>query len=340
MLHKNPDAYFKYSKSPAEWQKGLAFPCGQCLMCRINKRRLWTTRLYLEARCHHPDSISFFTLTYNDENLTYAESAPTLVYRDVQLFLKRLRKALFPLTFRLYCGCEYGSQSLRPHYHLILFGVPPSCYEVVSRCWSSPTSHTLSHCYQCVTKHSANVLCEIKSGLGNTYLGYDCSMEAMQYVAGYVTKKIAVGRLPKVDENYRTRYVDGRERERAIMSRNPGIGVPALLSISKQLKDHADLKHEFPTSLSICGKNLPFDRTLLSYLSYLFPEYFDPFKAAYQAKDEYDNLVAHPELLSGPDKSFMERLGIVGAYRFSSDSQKAKNIEAKLRIKGVFDREA
>lgn len=165
-------------------------------------------------------------------------------------------------------------------------------------------------------------------------------MEAMQYVAGYVTKKISAGRLPRVDENYRTRYVDGRERERAIMSRNPGIGVPALLSISKQLKDIADKKHEFPTSLKLCGKNLPFDRTLLSYLSYLFPEYFDPFKAAYKAKDEYDYLVAHPELLSSLDKSLMERLGLVGAFRYSNDSQKAKNIEAKLRIKGVFDREA
>lgn len=336
VLHKNPDAYFKFSNDPKQWLKGIPVPCGQCLMCRINKRRQWTTRLLLEAMAHKDNS--FWTLTYNDDNLPFAQESPSLVYRDIQLFLKRLRKSLHP--FRFYCACEYGSKSFRPHYHLILFGVSHSDAEVVSRCWSSKTSNTISHCFLCYGKHSAEPIFEINSSLGNVYLGYDSSYTAMQYVAGYVTKKLSADRLSRRDPDYRTRYIDGRERERAIMSRNPGIGIPTLLEISKQLYQNARSTGSFPTYLEFEHKRLPFDRTLLAYLSVLFPEYFNPLDSAYRAKAEYDLLVSNPDLLSSASADMLDRLGKVGTFRFLSDDQKAKNIEAKLKIKGVFDREA
>lgn len=44
--------------------------------------------------------------------------------RDVQLFLKRLRKQLTKVSnekLRYYCIGEYGPQHLRPHYHLLFF---------------------------------------------------------------------------------------------------------------------------------------------------------------------------------------------------------------------------
>lgn len=48
----------------------------------------------------------------------------TLYIPDIQLFIKRLRKYInyhFHEKVRIYCICEYGTESLRPHYHLLLF---------------------------------------------------------------------------------------------------------------------------------------------------------------------------------------------------------------------------
>ena len=46
-------------------------PCGQCLACRINRRREWLARLHLEALDH--DVVLFATLTYSDEFLPRSE---------------------------------------------------------------------------------------------------------------------------------------------------------------------------------------------------------------------------------------------------------------------------
>lgn len=59
---------------------------------------------------------SFVTLTYSPEKLL----SLSLVYRDFQLFMKRLRKACGPTRFFM-CG-EYGEEGGRPHFHALLFG--------------------------------------------------------------------------------------------------------------------------------------------------------------------------------------------------------------------------
>lgn len=61
---------------------------------------------------------SFLTLTYNQEFLPPDHS---LHVRDMQLFMKRLRKGVgHPVRF--FCCGEYGDDAYRPHYHLLLFG--------------------------------------------------------------------------------------------------------------------------------------------------------------------------------------------------------------------------
>lgn len=44
-------------------------PCGKCIPCLINRKRLWKHRLILESYCH--DKSAFVTLTYNDDQLYY-----------------------------------------------------------------------------------------------------------------------------------------------------------------------------------------------------------------------------------------------------------------------------
>lgn len=49
---------------------------------------------------------------------------PILWYDDVRKYIGRLRKWFkkeYNETIRFYCICEYGTQSFRPHYHILLF---------------------------------------------------------------------------------------------------------------------------------------------------------------------------------------------------------------------------
>ena len=53
------------------------------------------------------------------------ESVQILLYEDIQKFLKRLRKA-YRGKLRYFVAGEYGEQTARPHYHMILYGWEPT----------------------------------------------------------------------------------------------------------------------------------------------------------------------------------------------------------------------
>ena len=97
--------------------------CGKCFGCLSNRRQEYVARAKIELE-NTVDPSFVITLTYSDENLPISKTGvPTLCTPDYQKFLKRLRKRFRP--FR-YFGCaEYGSTGLRPHYHIILFGLAP-----------------------------------------------------------------------------------------------------------------------------------------------------------------------------------------------------------------------
>lgn len=101
-------------------------PCGKCVMCKRQRALEWTTRLKHEMQMHDKLSV-FLTLTYNDDNVPIefidGKAQFVLCEHHVQKFLKRFRYELKDVKIRyFYCG-EYGSQTSRPHYHFILFGV-------------------------------------------------------------------------------------------------------------------------------------------------------------------------------------------------------------------------
>lgn len=90
-------------------------PCGKCVECIVNKSKEWAFRITLESKLY--DKNCMITLTYNENNL----ATPSLERRDVQLFLKRLRKKINNDKIR-YFGCgEYGSLHGRKHWHIIIF---------------------------------------------------------------------------------------------------------------------------------------------------------------------------------------------------------------------------
>lgn len=103
-------------------------PCGKCISCQENHRKEWFFRLKSEQR--GAKSSFIVTLTYDDANLPSLVEFRSKVFseveylyspyciKDVQDFHKRLRKRI---SFRFFGVAEYGSRSLRPHYHIMYF---------------------------------------------------------------------------------------------------------------------------------------------------------------------------------------------------------------------------
>ncbi|UPW41656.1 replication initiator protein [Peromfec virus RodF8_29] len=132
----------------------LRIPCNKCIGCRLKYAREWATRCMFELQ-YHKDAW-FVTLTYNDQHVpksyypdpSTGEAIPvmTLSRRDLQLLLKRLRRSHPDCNIRYYACGEYGPTTWRPHYHMILYGLPLDDLQVRSQqvdgqitAWESPT---------------------------------------------------------------------------------------------------------------------------------------------------------------------------------------------------------
>jgi hypothetical protein len=92
----------------------IATRCGYCRACRLRKRRDWIVRNYFE-NIHNPVSYVF--------TLTYKENPTFLNYKDLQKFHKRMRNKNNGFTFRHFSVGEYGTRTLRPHYHVSYYGL-------------------------------------------------------------------------------------------------------------------------------------------------------------------------------------------------------------------------
>lgn len=188
-----------YFSGPAPHPKAklLTVPCGKCIGCRLERSRQWAMRCCYEASLYSKNC--FITLTYNDYNLPFDLS---LKPRDLQLFMKRLRKYLDPLKVRFFACGEYGDLNKRPHYHVILFGYSFLDNAELVR----SDTHTLVY-------HSAE-LAKLWP-FGYVSVG-EFSFESAAYVARYCLKKVN-GKQAK--EHY-----NGRVPEFLRCSNRPGIG--------------------------------------------------------------------------------------------------------------------
>lgn len=176
--------------------RSFPIPCGRCMGCRLEHSRQWAVRCVHESRLWS-DNI-FLTLTYDDEHLP---EGGTLVRRDPQLFLKRLRDR-HGAGIRFYgCG-EYGEKSNRPHYHLILFNFAASDKKFYKTAANGETLYTSADIGE-LWPDGFNVI-------------GDVSFKSCAYVSRYVTDKMK-------GEAAEGHYA-GRLPEFSMMSRRPGIG--------------------------------------------------------------------------------------------------------------------
>lgn len=206
--------------------KVMLIPCGQCIGCRIRQREDWTTRIELEARQYLKEEVWFITLTYDDEHVPgmilktgeimrkvqyvwkpgekAPESVQTLLYPDIQKFLKRLRKA-YRGKLRYFVSGEYGEQTARPHYHMILYGWKPNDLKNL---------YKIHHNGYYTSKWLEDLW-----GMGQIQIA-QAVQETYRYVAGYVTKKMYEIDGKKANEYYEL----GQQKPFACMSLKPGLG--------------------------------------------------------------------------------------------------------------------
>lgn len=188
----------------------VQLPCGQCTGCRLERSRVWAVRCMNEKRMHKESS--FLTLTYADE---FLPQGGTLVKRDLQLFMKRLRKERGD-GIRFYACGEYGERNLRPHYHVLLFNRDfddRRFFQPNKRGENLYTSEALRRLWP----------------QGHNVLG-DVTFDSCAYVARYIMDKITGPLAPG--------YYGDRLPEFTVMSRRPGIGASYYMKYGHEIYDH------------------------------------------------------------------------------------------------------
>ena len=179
----------------------MEVPCGQCLGCRLDYRRMWAMRITHEASLwEYLGGNSFITLTYRNKaecdeaELKNGKHVPddfSLNKADFQRFMKRLRKKFNDRKIKVfYCGeygrkCKHGidvdrvgcplCNTGRPHFHACLFNLSFDDLEA----------------YQSdggVMRYTSPTLEKIW-GYGFVDVG-ELNFASASYVAGYVLKKV------------------------------------------------------------------------------------------------------------------------------------------------------
>lgn len=202
-----------FKMKEAHHDLAITVPCGKCIGCFLERARQWSVRVVHEASLWPVNS--FVTLTYDNESLPrcWPGGPPTLQVRDVQLFMKRLRKARTGDRVRFFQAGEYGRLG-RPHYHAVLFNCD---FPDKQACGSGPGGHTLYR-----SEELASLWPQGFSTIGAV------TKESSSYVARYAVKKVRelspeAGAAASGANRGKYRG-DGSEKEFLTMSRRPGIG--------------------------------------------------------------------------------------------------------------------
>lgn len=231
---RDPSGKVRWSVKMTEEEKLAAtpFPCGKCLHCKINNRRVWTHRLLLEQRCHTYSC--FVTLTYSDEFLPPGGNLDPAALTN---YLKRLRYHC-EKEFRYFAVGEYGTQSDRPHYHLALFGLGEHHSNAIERSWYKG-----------------------KIPIGHVHVG-DLTQQSAAYIVGYVIKKLTRPDDPRLGTLLVPEFMRSSRQ-------NGGMGYPAILKIAKKINADPRLAGQYIKELHYGKKSLPLGRYLTVKLAEL-----------------------------------------------------------------------
>lgn len=203
----------------------LLIPCGQCTSCRIQKSREWANRLMMELQDHQ--EAWFVTLTYNNEHGRLAADDNGEVYEwltlcksDFQNFMKRLRKNSGQ-KLRFYACGEYGTDTYRPHYHAIIFGLHLDDLQVYKKSelgflyYTSPFLDSVWSEEIEKLDLSTGKKVKVKEQIGYVVVA-EVTWETCAYTARYVTKKMTGAESVFYEEMF-------LEPPFSLMSRKPGI---------------------------------------------------------------------------------------------------------------------
>lgn len=117
-----------YMVSDKAYKKGItSFACGACPECLRKKASRWALRAYYEAQEHEHNialCLTYDKYIHDSRGNIIGERVSDLSCnkRDVQLFIKRVRKK-FGNNVKYIASAEHGKRTNRSHYHVILFGV-------------------------------------------------------------------------------------------------------------------------------------------------------------------------------------------------------------------------
>lgn len=194
-------------------------PCGKCQACKLSYSQEWANRAGLEIKNWKHNV--FVTLTYNNENLPKQnvrlenketgevyKQIPSLKPKDLTKFMKDLReyyrKRYNHINIRFMGAGEYGSETKRPHYHLIIFNLPITDLKPKAVNYDNDIYYD-SEIIKSIWK---------KGHVSIT----NATHENAAYVARYTMKK----QQSKVEQKQMKKL--GLEPEFLRMSRSPGIG--------------------------------------------------------------------------------------------------------------------
>lgn len=191
--------------SHGQYRKYDIIPCGHCTGCYLEYARDKAVQLSLENMNpeYQENEKWFITLTYKDECIPYHtyrdEESKTdytgisLKIEDMQNFWKRVRqyvkrKCKRDIKVRYLCCGEYGSETYRPHYHAIVFGLPleEAKLEKIDNNHQGDPIWTHPDLQKLWSKYDENG--KFVTKMGNVQIG-KVTFQSISYVARYTLKK-------------------------------------------------------------------------------------------------------------------------------------------------------
>lgn len=272
------------------YRKYDIIPCGKCIGCFLERARDKAVQLSLEKmNPEYKENESWFiTLTYDDAYLPFHSTVDTetgeiytgasIELKDIQNWIKKLRDNNPDKNIRYMCAREYGSQTLRPHYHIIVFGLPldPELFVKVGNnangdpLWTTPQlDNEISNICWSVRRPLGDRTAPMYRA-GNVIVG-EVTFQSISYVARYTMKK--------ANKTYNDDW----------FYKSQGMDIEGISQSQDLGKWYYDLhKHEIYENdyVPILGKNGNFSRPPKSFDRLYKKEYPDKFEKVVQQRKE------------------------------------------------------